>query len=147
MDAAATLSVLNMTTEWCCSNKKCSFSLRKEKDRHGEYNWYFKCADDVEPTSGRRLHLYVDLEDDIKEAWDALYGDKLPPLAACDDDAHRDPGVLLLQAHNASSICGYWFDEEEGYGPIRIETWCTFVPTWSSEMFWTAFASQSARCA
>ena len=56
--------------------------------------------------------MYVSPEDDIKSAWSSLYPNKPFPLAACDNDARPEPGVLLLLADSSFTIRAYWFDDE-----------------------------------
>ena len=98
MNACTTLSVLNTATEWE-SEHSCMPGLKFVNDA-----WY----DEV----SRRLHMYTNIEEDILHEWSLLYSDKPPPLAACDDDHMRDPGVLLLQAESSYTIRVYFFDEE-----------------------------------
>ena len=119
MDARATLSVLNTATEWFNKSSTCP-GLRCDENQ-----WYM--IEDGQRI--RRLRMYVSPEEDVTSAWSSLCPDKHLPLAACDDDPHRDPGVLLLQADSTFTIHVYWFAEQfDEHGSI-IQEWGVYMQT------------------
>ena len=64
----------------------------------------------------------------------SLYPAKPFPLAASDDDAMPEPGLLLIQAESSFKICVYWFDTEADEADESIEEYGVYVQPTSSLM-------------
>ena len=102
MDASTTLSVLKKATKWVSrlENHFQGNELVSLTNNFGVIEW--RMYDDGE--AGLYLHVYEDVEEDIKEAWNLRFTDKPLPLAACDGDSYPEKWVLLLQAESSFTL-------------------------------------------
>lgn len=83
-----------------------------EKDGDKKWEW---CSDGVPQ---RQLHVYSELEDDLKKAFARDQAGASPCLAAADDDPRPDPGVLLLRVAFIDTYELFYFDESEEVAKI-----------------------------
>lgn len=90
-----------------------------EKGGYKKWEW---CSDGFPQ---RRLHVYSELEDDLKKAFARDQAGALPCLAAADDDPHPDPGVLLLRVASIDTYEVFFYcdesDEVEEFGIMKLE--------------------------
>lgn len=89
-------------------------------EKNGDKKWEW-CSEGVPQ---RVLHVYSELESDLKRAFERDQKGALPCLAAADDAPRPDPGVLLLRVASIDTYEVFYFDESEEVeqiGTMKLE--------------------------